>query len=77
MGTVAGDRTGEFKNVIAVARARDGAAGRRIPRRARPLDRGDGLVQRRCREAIRNVMVLRDARSRALNRLLDEALAGR
>ncbi len=30
-------------------------------------------VQRRCREAIRNVMVLRDARSRALNRLLDEA----
>lgn len=34
-------------------------------------------VQRRCREAIRNVMVLRDARSRALNRLLDEALAGR
>ena len=31
-------------------------------------------VQRRCREAIRNVMVLRDARSQALNRLLDEAL---
>jgi pyrroloquinoline quinone (PQQ) biosynthesis protein C len=32
-------------------------------------------VQRRCREAIRNTMVLRDARSRALNRVLDEALA--
>ena len=32
-------------------------------------------VQRRCREAIRNVMLLRDARSKALNRLLDEALA--
>lgn len=32
-------------------------------------------VQRRCREAIRNTMVVRDARSRALNRLLDEALA--
>jgi pyrroloquinoline quinone (PQQ) biosynthesis protein C len=31
-------------------------------------------VQRRCREAIRNVMLLRDARSKALNRLLDEAL---
>lgn len=31
-------------------------------------------VQRRCREAIRNVMVLRDARSRALNRALDRAL---
>jgi pyrroloquinoline quinone (PQQ) biosynthesis protein C len=33
-------------------------------------------VQRRCREAIRNVMVLRDARSKALNRLLDEAVEG-
>jgi pyrroloquinoline quinone (PQQ) biosynthesis protein C len=32
-------------------------------------------VQRRCREAIRNTMLLRDARSRALNRLLDEARA--
>ncbi len=32
-------------------------------------------VQRRCREAIRNTMLLRDARSRALNRRLDEALA--
>jgi len=32
-------------------------------------------VQRRCREAIRNVMLLRDARSKALNRLLDEAFA--
>lgn len=29
-------------------------------------------VQRRCREAIRNTMVTRDARSRALNRVLDE-----
>jgi pyrroloquinoline quinone (PQQ) biosynthesis protein C len=34
-------------------------------------------VQRRCREAIRNVMLLRDARSKALNRLLDEALQKR
>jgi pyrroloquinoline quinone (PQQ) biosynthesis protein C len=33
-------------------------------------------VQRRCREAIRNVMVLRDARSKALNRALDQALGG-
>ncbi len=32
-------------------------------------------VQRRCREAIRNVMLLRDARSKALNLALDEALA--
>jgi pyrroloquinoline quinone (PQQ) biosynthesis protein C len=31
-------------------------------------------VQRRCREAIRNVMLLRDARSKALNRALDESL---
>jgi pyrroloquinoline quinone (PQQ) biosynthesis protein C len=30
-------------------------------------------VQRRCREAIRNTMLLRDARSKTLNRLLDEA----
>ena len=34
-------------------------------------------VQRRCREAIRNTMVVRDARSKALNRALDEALAKR
>ena len=32
-------------------------------------------VQRRCHEAIRNTMVMRDARSKALNRLLDDALA--
>jgi hypothetical protein len=32
-------------------------------------------VQQRCREAIRNTMLLRDTRSRALNRLLDDALA--
>ena len=32
-------------------------------------------VQRRCREAIRNTMVVRDARSKALNRALDEARA--
>jgi pyrroloquinoline quinone (PQQ) biosynthesis protein C len=31
-----------------------------------------GYVQRRCREAIRNTMIVRDARTRALNRLLDE-----
>jgi len=34
-------------------------------------------VQQRCREAIRNVMVLRDARSRALNAALDASLAAR
>lgn len=30
-----------------------------------------GSVQRRCREAIRNTMILRDARTKALNALLD------
>jgi len=34
-------------------------------------------VQRRCREAIRNTIVMRDARSKALNRLLDESLAAK
>jgi pyrroloquinoline quinone (PQQ) biosynthesis protein C len=33
---------------------------------------GTAAVQRRCREAIRNVMMIRDARTQAINRLLDE-----
>jgi len=31
-------------------------------------------VQRRCREAIRNTMILRNSRTQALNRVLDEHL---
>jgi len=30
-----------------------------------------GTVQRRCREAIRNTMIVRDARTAALNRMLE------
>jgi hypothetical protein len=32
---------------------------------------GTASVQRRCREAIRNTMIVREARTKALNRLLD------
>ncbi|GIW40473.1 MAG: hypothetical protein KatS3mg076_1050 [Candidatus Binatia bacterium] len=35
---------------------------------------GTASVQKRCREAIRNVMIVREARTKALNRVLEEAL---